>query len=70
MLDSSTAWSKVTEVGNPTWPTDVNRIVRGMKEIEATRRGKPSQARQPPIPAKFEAIIEALGTHKELEVST
>ena len=41
-----------------------------MKKIEAVRRRKPSQARRPLFPAEFEAIIENLCKHKDLEVGT
>ena len=61
MFDSGTAWSEVAKVGNPTRSTAVNRIIYGMKKMEAVRRGKPSQARRPLLIAKFEAITENLG---------
>ena len=32
-----------------------------MKKMEATRHGKPSQARRPLVPAEFDTIIETLG---------
>ena len=70
MLDSGTPWSEVAKVGNPTRATAINRIIRGMKKMEASRRGKPSQARRPLLPPEFEAIIETLSKHKELEVGT
>ena len=70
MLDSGTTWSEVAKVGNPTQSTAVNHIVHGMKNMEAVKRGKPSQARRPLLLAKFKAIIKTLGKHKELEVGT
>ena len=70
MLDSGTAWSEVAKVSNPMRSMAVNRIVRSMKKMEATRRGKPCKARQPLVPEEFEAIIETLGKHKEPEVGT
>ena len=70
MLDSGTTWSEVAKVGNPTWSTAVNRIVRRMKKMEAARCGKPSQARRSLVPAEFEAIIKNLCKHKGLEVGT
>ena len=41
-----------------------------MKKMEAARRGKPSQARRPLFPVEFEAIIENLCTHNDLEDGT
>ena len=70
MLDQGTPWSNVAKVGNPTRSTPLNRIIRKMKEMEAARCGKPSQARRPLRPAEFETIIETLSKKKELEVGT
>ena len=68
MLDSGMAWSEVAQVGNSMRSTAVNCIVRGIKNIEMAQRGKPSQARQPFLPAKFEPIMETLCINTELEV--
>ena len=70
MLDTGTAWSEVAKVGNPTRSTAMNHIVHRMKKTETARRGKPSQARQLLLPAKFEAIIKTLCKNKELKVGT
>ena len=70
MLDQGTAYSEVAKVGNPTKSTPVNRIIRGMKKMEAARRGKPSQARRPLMPGEFESIIQTLGKMEDEEVGT
>ena len=70
MFDSGTVWSKIAKVDNPTRFTAMDRIAHGMKKMEAARRGNLSQACRPLVSTKFEATIETLGKHKELEVGT
>ena len=44
ILDLHTAWSDIAKIGNPTKSMQENRIIHGMRKMEAARRGLPFKA--------------------------
>ena len=70
MLDQNTPWSEVAKHGNPTKSPQVNKLLRAMNKMEAARRGKPSQARRALVAREYEAILDALAEHSDIEVGT
>ena len=58
MLDKSYQWSKITNTGNLARSTFLDKLLRDMKEMEATRRDKPSMVRWSFIPKEFERLVK------------
>ena len=68
MLDQGHQWSEITKMGNPTRSAAINKLLRGMKKMEAARRGKPSMARRSFIPKEFERLVSLCEQHEDEEI--
>jgi hypothetical protein len=69
MPNNGMVWNEISNVGNPTRATLVNKLIKKIKLKEAARLGKEPQARRALFASEFESAIEVMESLEDKELA-